>query len=760
MVRLFGLAGALFVLLLIAALATGKALLHALALLTGLATAAALAYLQRSRPQQRGTVRLAGLRAPVAVRRDEHGAPHITAENWHDLFRAQGFVAAQERLWQMEVARRTASGRLAEIGGEALLERDRFMRTLGLYALAERALADCPDEVRACLEAYADGVNAFISAGRLPPEFTLARLVPDPWRAVDSMAVAKLLAFELAPPLADALVKARVVQAAGADWASFLFRDTHPSIDPGIHGPSDHMEPEHLPDLADLCGIAEWAPQTVSGGLAWAAAGGRTESGFPVAGCSLETAPRAPSPLHPLTLHGPGGARLEGVALAGLPGLLVGHSRDFAWGLAPSENGSPELVPESPDAVQTQETAIRVQGLPEPVPHIVRTSRSGPILAMDAHGALALRSPVLQPGQEVAALLGITQARSYAEFRKALAGWTAPGLTVIFAGPDGTIARLETGPELQEELNPEEGVVLGGRHAYGRQRIREVVTSRSDWSLERLARLPADTVNLQARSLLQPLLQTLQEGLRQGARPDSLTELEKRALLILSDWSQDEPAGSAGACLWERWYFDLVEAIFRPRLGLTLFNQFIMTPTGPDAAEQLIQRALRGEENPWLPPGGEFGLPRLALAAFRRSVAYLAARQGRHPERWSWGREHRIRFRPGLTDVFPAMGRLADAVPVLGRLTDLGPHPLGGGPVTVHRSSLDLTMAGTVTTATTYSRLVDLSRPSEAISILAPGAGGHPLDPAFSSQLVPWLRGELLPNRPSDGDVLRLVPAG
>jgi len=739
--RLLGLAGALFVILLLAALATGRVVLHALALLAGLATAAALAYLQRTRPQQRGTVRLPGLRAPVAVRRDERGAPHITAENWHDLFRAQGFVAAQERLWQMEVARRTAAGRLAELCGEPALERDRFMRTLGLYQLAERGLADCPDDVRACLEAYADGVNAFMSAGRLPPEFALSRLVPDPWRAVDSMAVAKLLAFELAPPVADVLVRARVAQVAGPDWASFLFGTDRPDV-------SGSADPQSWPDLADLCDMATWAPQTVSGGAAWAVSGAHTESGAPIAGCTLETAPRAPSPLHPLTLHGPDGARLEGVALAGLPGLLAGQSRYFAWGLAPSAEGAPGLVPEPPDAVQAQETAIRVRGLDEPVPHTVLTGRAGPVLAAGESCALALRAPVLQPGHEVGALLGINQARTYDEFRAALAEWKAPGLTVVYAGADGTVARLETGPALREEVGPAGGVALGGRPAHVTHRIREVLALRGDWTVERLARLSADTVSLQARDLLQPLLQTMQEGLRHGARPEVLTEMEKRALLLLSDWSQDEPAASAGACLWERWYFNLVESVLRPRLGLTLFNQFIMTPAGQAAAEQLIRRALAGEESPWLPPEGEFGLPRLALAAFRRSVAYLAARQGRNPDRWSWGREHRVRFRYGI----------AELLPVLGRLADLGPHPLGGGPATVHRSTLDPTLDGSVITATTYSRVADPAHPGEAVSILAPGAGGHPLDPTFAAQLFPWLRGELLPPGPLEPDVLRLIP--
>ncbi|MFO7273685.1 MAG: penicillin acylase family protein [Bacillota bacterium] len=744
MLRLFGLAGALFLALLLAALATGAAPLHALALLMALATAGALGVLQRSRPPGRGTVPLEGLRAPAAVRRDERGAPHITAENWHDLFQAQGYIAAQERLWQMEIARRAAAGRLAELLGESFLERDRFMRALGLYPLAERSLADCPEDVRACLEAYAEGVNAFLRSGRLPPEFLCARLRPEPWRAVDSLAVAKLLAFELAPPVADALVRARVAQVAGPAWAASLF-DGDPTAGSGTtNAPLDG-----LPDLGDLCSLAAWPPLTVSGGTAWAVAGDRTASGRPIAGCTLETAPRAPSPLHPLTLQGPGGMRLTGVALAGLPGLLVGQSRHFAWGIAPSGLGAPELVPEPPEAVQSREIHIRVRGRDEPVTCTVHVGRAGPVLARDERGAVALRSPVLQPGREVAALLGINQARSYDEFRAALQSWTAPGLAVVYAGADGTVARLETGPELREEVSPADGVAVGGPAAAA-ERIRAVAGSRTEWTLERLAPLTFDTASLEARSLLQPLLQALQEGLRQGARPETLTELEKRALLVLSDWSGEEPAGSAGACLWERWYFDLAEAILRPRLGLTLFNQLILTPAGQGAVERLILRALRGEESPWLPLEGDFGLPRLALAAFRRAVAYLAARQGRSPERWAWGREHRIRFRHSL----------AEALPALGPLADLGPHPLGGGPSAVHRSSLDPTLSGTVTAATTCCRAVDLARPGEPVAILAPGAGGHPLDPSFAGQLLPWLRGELLPPGPCGDDVLRLVPAG
>ncbi|WP_374711356.1 penicillin acylase family protein [Symbiobacterium terraclitae] len=812
MLRLFAYAGALQILVLALALATRAAALIALALLLGLAIVAAFAFLQLSRPRKRGTIRLTALGGPVSLGHDEHGTPHVTAENWHDLFLAQGYLAARERLWQMEVARRTAAGRLAEIRGEALLERDRLMRTLGLQRLAERALADCPADVRACLEAYADGVNAFIAEGHLPPEFALARIVPDPWRAVDSLAVAKLLAFELTLPLADELVRLQVAQVAGPAAAAALFAgaDRGAGQDAGVGAGIGAADASGLPELADLCELASHAPQTIAGGLAWAVSGERTASGFPIAGCALETAPRAPSPLHPLVLSGPEGARLEGVALAGLPGLLAGRSRHFAWGFAPAGSGAAVLALEPadpqgvaggtpPTAVQTSgssmvptaaqvstaspvhgsvaqsapavcagaaepstaetsagtpepqrlEMFIRVRGQGLPVPHTIEFGAAGPVLAAGPSGRLVLQSPVLQPAAEAAALLGINRARSYAEFRAALAGWTAPGLAAVYAGIDGTIARIETGPELREVVNPPDGVVVAGQPAGVADRARGWLEARSDWDAERLAPLSVDTVSVQAATLLQPMLQALQEGLRQGVYAESLSQLEKQALLLLSDWDRDEPVGSGAACLWERWYFALLEDVFRPRMGLTLFNQFAATRTGLEAAERLLLRTLSGEENPWLSLEGELGLPRLALQAFRRTVAYLAARQGRRPESWSWGREHQVRFRHSL----------GQAVPALRHLADLGPFPLSGGPSSINRSGPAPADPGVVRTATTYRRIDDLSGLGASAAILAPGAAGHPLDPSFADRIVPWLRGELTRAQAGSGSAeFRMLP--
>ena len=156
-------------------------------------------WLETARPQVDGRLRLPGLAAPAQVWRDSMGVPHIWARTEEDLLFAQGFVHAQDRLWQMELLRRVAQGRLAEAMGPDLLDSDRFLRTLGLWRAAATEEAVLETDERRRLQAYADGVNAFLRthAGALPPELVLLRLHPEPWRVRDCIAMEKVMSFDL-----------------------------------------------------------------------------------------------------------------------------------------------------------------------------------------------------------------------------------------------------------------------------------------------------------------------------------------------------------------------------------------------------------------------------------------------------------------------------------------------------------------------------------------------------------------------------------
>ena len=169
-----------------------------LVILVMLALAAAFFYLRGSLPREEGEIRLAGLLNPVEVVRDAYGVPHISAASVDDAIFALGFVHAQDRLWQMEVNRRTAAGRLAEVFGANALETDRFLRTLGVRRAAQANFGRLDKETRALLETYAAGVNAFMGTNPvLPIEFWLTGAKPEPWTPVDSLGWIKIMAWHL-----------------------------------------------------------------------------------------------------------------------------------------------------------------------------------------------------------------------------------------------------------------------------------------------------------------------------------------------------------------------------------------------------------------------------------------------------------------------------------------------------------------------------------------------------------------------------------
>ena len=170
-------------------------------------------YLRQSLPRVEGEVRLAGLGAPVEVLRDRYGIPHIFAASLEDASFALGYVHAQDRLWQMEMNRRTGAGRLAEIVGARGLEADRFLRTLGVRRAAEANLKSLDSETRGLLAAYADGVNAFLASDPvLPPEFWLTGTRPEPWSPVDSVAWMKMMAWDLGHNWRNELLRMRLAK--------------------------------------------------------------------------------------------------------------------------------------------------------------------------------------------------------------------------------------------------------------------------------------------------------------------------------------------------------------------------------------------------------------------------------------------------------------------------------------------------------------------------------------------------------------------
>src|SRR5262245_22204927 len=324
----------------------------ALAGLAGLAAiAAGVGYivLRQTVPAPSGLLALPGLSEPVEVVRDREGVPHIFAKTSDDLYLALGFVHAQDRLWQMEMQRRTGQGRLSEIFGERTFSADVFLRTLDLYGHAERSLSTLPAEAAVAFEAYARGVNAFLTRPvgllepRLPPEFLLLRHQPQPWRPADSAVIAKLMALSLSMNINQEILRLTL---AAQGLTSAEIADVMP-LDPAD-------APPRLPEIADLYPLKRPAAATrradasdqldgligraIGTGASnnWVVSGARTQSGKPLLANDPHLRLEAPAVwyLAHLALEQAGGstANAVGASLPGMPLIVLGRGDNIAWG--------------------------------------------------------------------------------------------------------------------------------------------------------------------------------------------------------------------------------------------------------------------------------------------------------------------------------------------------------------------------------------------------------------------------------------------
>ncbi len=457
----------------------------ALVLLLVAALAGSYVYARRSLPQVGGELQLTGLTAPVTVYRDEWGVPHIEAQSAHDLYMAQGYVTAQDRLWQMDLSRRAASGRLAEIFGEAAVETDKYFRTLMLRRAAEWSLEAYSPETVAILEAYAAGVNAYIKQavreGRLPVEFTILGYEPDPWTPVDTLAIGKYMAYDLSNSFPKEIYRYQLRQKVGDELALELFpvypvdgitimkyrgafaTPQHETAAANRERMLAELPPAGNPiDVSDLWAAAV-LPDEFVGSNNWVVSGALTKSGKPLLANDPHLGVGIPSIWYQthLVLSGDGEQmNVIGVTFPGSPGIVIGHNERIAWGVTNTGPDVQDLYiekrnPDNPYQFEYrgewEDATVYKERIPvkggDPVEFEVVVTRHGPIISEIAGSeenrpeeALALKWTAHLPTTEVEAFLRVNRAANWEEFREALRGFHVPTQNFVFASVDGTIA--------------------------------------------------------------------------------------------------------------------------------------------------------------------------------------------------------------------------------------------------------------------------------------------------------------------------------
>ena len=431
-------------------------------------------------PRLDGTVQVRGISAPVTVTRDSHGVPTIDAQNRDDLFFAQGYVTAQDRLWQMDVTRRFAGGEIAEILGPDFVQHDREQRILLLRARAERGVQEASAGERANLEAYARGVNAFIETHRkqLPLEFHILRYQPRPWTPADTLVISANMIKELNHHSApSALQREKILAKLGPELTADLFPNTswrdHP---PGVE---ERSRPEKVPDssrrslsnsdrtpvvgpgqsLTPFSGRAFFPEVNLApGSNDWVVAGAHTASGKPLLSNDPHLGHQMPALWYEAHLRCPN-LDVVGVTLPGAPSVLLGHNQRIAWGftnVGPTvedifiENFDDRGQYQTPQGWREPERmheVIHVRGKHDVEMDVVVT-RHGPIISELLPGetrSIALQWTLYGPAALQSPFVDVDSAQNWKEFRRAFSHWVSPGQNVVYADIDGHIGYQATG---------------------------------------------------------------------------------------------------------------------------------------------------------------------------------------------------------------------------------------------------------------------------------------------------------------------------
>ncbi|MGS0542969.1 penicillin acylase family protein [Pseudomonas sp. Y5-11] len=444
-----------------------KRVFTVLALLIVVLLASVGAYLYSKQPTRQGQVELRNLQGSVTVRYDERGVPHIRAENETDLYRALGYVHAQDRLFQMEAMRRLARGELAEVLGPKLLDTDKLFRSLRIRERAARYVASLDKQSPAwkALQAYLDGINQYQDSHAAPIEFDVLGIPKRPFTAEDSISVAGYMAYSFAAAFRTEPLLTYVRDQLGADYLNVFDLDWQPQgvLAKGHAKKTPTLAADDWKDLNALARLSEQAlvenglPQ-FEGSNAWVIAGSRSQSGKPLLAGDPHIRFSVPSVWYEAQLSAPG-FELYGHHQALVPFAFLGHNLDFGWSLTMFQNDDLDLIaekvnPDNPNQVWyhgqwtdlvSSEQQIAVKGQ-APVTLTLRQSPHGPIVN-DALGTAAGKTPIAMwwafletPNPILEGFYQLNRADTLAKARAAAAKVQAPGLNIVYANAKGDIA--------------------------------------------------------------------------------------------------------------------------------------------------------------------------------------------------------------------------------------------------------------------------------------------------------------------------------
>ena len=750
--------------------------------------------LENALPSLTGTISLDGLEHQVEIYRDQYGVPHMRAQSVRDAFFVQGFVHAQDRLWQMEFDRRRAYGRWAEFAGSTAVPMDLFARRARLGASANVDYAGFSDKTKSMLEAYAEGVNAFIATTDvLPVEYKIVDALPERWQPRDSCAVFKIRHI-LMGTWQSKLFLARLVHSLEPDAAVKLHTQGH-HIENVLIIPSDQVYRTTLKNMDELTQGIEaitQLPELEGGSNSWAVHGSRTASGKPLVAGDPHRQLDVPNVYYQNHLCCPE-FDVIGFSFPGVPGFPhFGHNANVAWCITHAMADYQDLYVErfqSQDPIQymykndwlkTEQygETVHVRDA-DPVDVEITVTHHGPVVIGDPRKgfAMALRyTATAEPNSTFEALLPMLSAKSVEEFDEAMRPWVDPCNNLIMADVHGTIGYLTRGnvpirsrangwlpvpgwtgehewqgmipfKEMPRSLNPEVGYLVTANNRivgsdypyyltlnylppYRAKRITDRLDLLDNATTGDMASIHGDRLSIPGKLFVERL-KTLK------IQDESLAGAIER----LTNWDGQMDRESTGANIYIVMRDQLTRLMTsQPKLSPIMINPFedeSKLPTLiPEDWSMMwgVVPTLLDENDTSLLGDGENWLSLLA-ESLRRAVDWLTGTLGSNMDDWKWGNVHRTIPKHPLSLIYPELGELLNPPSV----------SIGGDGDTPQAAGISPGVFYSVAYTSVARYIFDLSDWDNSRWIVPLGSSGHPGSRHYSDQAEMWADVQLIP---------------
>jgi len=742
-------------------------------------------------PEYTGEIKLKGFTEKVIVRRDSHAIPHIIASNEADLYRATGYVLAQDRLWQMDLLRRVTIGRLSEIFGEDLLKTDYLMRALRIPEKSKMVIEKSDKKVVDALEAFADGVNQYIEThlDKLPPEFTILGYKPEKWKIEHSVNLLGYMSWDLTMAWESEVLLYQIQQKVD----SVKFRQLVPNItnQKSYIFNQEKLTASEINMRAELLTATEKLEDLgldiFEGSNNWAVSGKKSTNGKPILANDMHLGLFAPGIWYQIHQYIEGELNVTGLLLPGTPMVIDGHNENIAWGMTnvmvddmdfyietvnPSDSNQYKFDGEWKRMDIRTEKILTKEG--DTIRKTIRFTHRGPIVS-NFKGlkdkVVSMRWTGNDYSNEFRTLYLLNRAKNWDEFKDAITTFKA-GQNIVYADVQGNIGlycatsmpirKGEPGfllpgdtskydwqgyvafDSLPHEYNPERGYVSSANNRtappdyphyisywfdlpYRMNRIREMLEEKEKLSIDDFKRMLGDHKSKLVEKMHLPIVKEL-EGL------SGLDKNQQKALEMFKNWDGISTAESQAASIFEYFYICFAKNLINDEIGDDLYKNFIVSKI---LVRNIVDNSWTNQESQWYDnvntTSKKESFKDIVHKSYMDALDSLKTKLGANPVNWNWGNIHTLELKHPLGKVWALD---------FGFNLNRGPFPVGGSFHTVSPFAFKYNDLFNASHGASHKHIFSTANWDESLTVIPTGISGIPSSPFYCDQTEMYLKNE------------------